>query len=157
MKTSTLCGVAAIALCASLPGIAQTAPPTTPAITAPMSPSEVVASADSEEWQAIAPSDLLIMTLAPDPRGGAGRSGERRVIIQLLPAPFSQGWVGNIRQLATAQWWDGLAIVRTQDNYVVQWGDPDGEDATKARALPVGLQMMTEGGYAVDAQVRASV
>ena len=153
MKTSTLCGVAAIALCASLPDIAQTAPPTTPAITAPMSPSEVVASADSEEWQAIAPSDLLIMTLAPDPRGGAGRSGERRVIIQLLPAPFSQGWVGNIRQLATAQWWDGLAIVRTQDNYVVQWGDPDGEDATKARALPVGLQMMTEGGYAVDAQV----
>jgi cyclophilin family peptidyl-prolyl cis-trans isomerase len=51
------------------------------------------------------------------------RAGQRRVVIQLIPAPFSQGWVGNIRKLAAAKWWDGTSINRVQDNYVVQWGD----------------------------------
>src|SRR5690606_2588212 len=30
---------------------------------------------------------------------------------------------------------DGLAIVRVQENYVVQWGDPDAGEADKARSL----------------------
>ena len=33
------------------------------------------------------------------------------------------------------RYFDGLAVIRAQDNYVVQWGDPDGEDTAKARAL----------------------
>ncbi len=36
-----------------------------------------------------------------------------------------------------------------QDNYVVQWGDPNGEDAAKAKALPEALRVMTEQDYAV--------
>jgi peptidylprolyl isomerase len=82
------------------------------------------------------------MTLTPDARGR-----ERRVVIQLMPAPFSQGWVANIRTLAAAHWWDGLAVTRVQDNYVAQWGDPDGEDPAKARALPEGLRVMGEAEY----------
>ncbi len=73
----------------------------------------------------------------------------RRVVIQLMPAPFSQGWVGNIRKLAAAHWYDGTAIVRVQDNYVTQWGDPDGEVAGKAKVLPADLDVMTEAGYEV--------
>ncbi len=70
------------------------------------------------------------------------------VIIQLMPPPFSQGWVRNIRKLAKANWWDGMSINRVQDNYVVQWGDPagDGEDR---KPLPDGLEMMTEGDYTI--------
>jgi peptidylprolyl isomerase len=84
------------------------------------------------------------MTLAPDAKGKP-----RRVIIQLVPMlmPFSQGWVGNIRALATAHWYDGIAVVRVQDNYVVQWGDPDGEDAGKAKPLPGGLKTVLENDY----------
>ena len=81
-------------------------------------PGEIVAAAKASEWVAIAPSDLLVMDLARD-----AKSKPRRVVIQLLAAPFSQGWVGNIRKLAAAKWWDGTSVNRVQDNYVVQWGD----------------------------------
>ncbi len=37
--------------------------------------------------------------------------------------------------LARQGYFDGLPIIRSQDNYVVQWGDPDGKrDLGKARA-----------------------
>lgn len=105
-------------------------------------PGEIVAASQPEEWIAISPDDLLVMDIAPDAKGKS-----RRVIIQLMPAPFSQGWVGNIRKLAAAHWWDGTAIVRVQDNYVVQWGDPDGEDLVKAKKLPEGLVKVPESDY----------
>ncbi|MGB3754465.1 MAG: peptidylprolyl isomerase [Parerythrobacter sp.] len=107
------------------------------------SPHEIVAGAPQSEWVAIQREDLLVMTLAPDRDGNV-----RRVVIQLMPAPFSQGWVKNIRTLARAQWYDGTSINRVQDNYVVQWGDVDGEDAAKAKPLPEGLQVMGEDEYA---------
>ena len=109
------------------------------------SPGEIVAAAPASDWVAITPTDLLVMTLAP------GRDGKKRqVTIQLMPPPFSQGWVGNIRKLAAAHWWDGLAITRVQDNYVVQWGDPEAEDKAKAKALPAGLQINLEADYSVN-------
>ena len=102
-------------------------------------PSEIVAKAGPQEWVAIEPSDLMVMELTPDAKGKA-----RRVVIQLMPAPFSQGWVGNIRKLAAAKFWDGTSVNRVQDNYVVQWGD-----ATEKKALPDGLAVVPEGEYAV--------
>ncbi|MFM5931953.1 MAG: peptidylprolyl isomerase [Novosphingobium sp.] len=109
---------------------------------AALAPSEIVAAAPRTDWTAIAPSDLLVMDLAPDAKGKA-----RRIVIQLMPAPFSQGWIGNIRKLAAAHFWDGLSVNRVQDNYVVQWGDADGEDKAKARKLPDGLMTMPESAY----------
>ena len=133
-------GAAACAVSASL---AQT-PATTPA----PSPGEVVAAAPASDWTAIAPSDLLVMDLTPGPRGA------RRVVIQLMPAPFSQGWIGNIRKLAAAKWWDGTSVNRVQDNYVVQWGD-----VTEKKALPEGLVTVAETQYTslVDTARQASL
>ena len=108
----------------------------------PLAPSEIVAAASKSDWTRIAPSDLLVMDLSPDAKGRA-----RRVVIQLMPPPFSQGWIGNIHKLAAAHWWDGMSINRVQDNYVVQWGDPNADDKVKAKALPAGLATMTESGY----------
>jgi peptidylprolyl isomerase len=105
-------------------------------------PPEIVASAPAGEWVAIAPADLLVMDLAPDAAGHA-----RRVVIQLLPAPFSATWIGNIRKLAAAHWWDGTSINRAQDNYVVQWGDPEEDDKAKAKSLPAGLIEPSESAY----------
>ena len=150
MKTMHICGITAIALFASSTAQAQLPPPpeaTPPAITAPMSPAEIVANAATADWVAIDPADLLVMELAPDAEARA-----RRVIIQLMPAPFSMGWVTNIRTLAAAHWWNGLSINRVQDNYVVQWGDADGDDSARARAVPARLTVMTEADYTVDAQ-----
>lgn len=121
---------ATAAICAALPVSAQEAK-SYPA------PSEIVAAAKADDWVAIAPSDVLVMDLAPDSKGKP-----RRVVIQLMPAPFSQGWVSNIRKLAAAKWWDGTSINRVQDNYVVQWGD-----ATEKKALPQGLATVEAKEY----------
>ncbi|HQS71495.1 MAG TPA: peptidylprolyl isomerase, partial [Novosphingobium sp.] len=107
-----------------------------------LAPAEIVATAPAVDWLPIAATELLVMDLAPD---AAGRP--RRVVIQLLPAPFSQGWIGNIRKLAAAHWWDGTSINRAQDNYVVQWGDPDGEDKAKAKPLPAALIEVPQSEY----------
>ena len=108
------------------------------------SPAELVAAAPAADWLLIAPQDLLVMDLAPDSTGRA-----RRVVIQLLPPPFSQGWVGNIRKLVAARWYDGVSVNRVQDNYVVQWGDADGEDAAKAKRLPEALSRIDESDYSI--------
>lgn len=100
-------------------------------------PSEIVAAATPAEWVTIRADDLLVMELAPDRAGTP-----RRVLIQLAPPPFSQGWVANIAALAKARWWDGTSVNRVQDNYVVQWGD-----ATEKKPLPAGLSKMTERDY----------
>ena len=119
---------------------AQT-PATEPTSAAP-SPSEIVAAAAASDWADIDAADLLVMDLAPDRAGHP-----RRVVIQLLPPPFAQGWVGNIRVLAAAHWWDGTSINRVQDNYVAQWGDADGENAAKAKPLPSTLATVPQSAY----------
>jgi cyclophilin family peptidyl-prolyl cis-trans isomerase len=108
-------------------------------------PSEIVAAAPKADWTAIPVEDLLVMTLAPDAEGKP-----RTVVIQLMPAPFSQGWVHNIRLFARAKWYDGISVNRVQDNYVTQWGDPnyDNPEATgKPKPLPEGLKVMEEAEY----------
>lgn len=108
-------------------------------------PSEIVAAAPRADWVAIPAEDLLVMTLAPDADGKP-----RQVVIQLMPAPFSQGWVHNIRLFARAKWYDGISVNRVQDNYVTQWGDPnyDNPEATgKPKPLPEGLKVMGEDRY----------
>ncbi|MEO1729766.1 MAG: peptidylprolyl isomerase [Pseudomonadota bacterium] len=122
----------------ALPASAQEAEP------AP-GPSDIINGAGQEDWTVVAPEDLLVMTLAPDAEGK-----ERTVILQLMPAPFSQGWVENIRTLARAEWYDGTSINRVQDNYVVQWGDPNydnPESGGEAKPLPDGLNVMDEAEY----------
>jgi cyclophilin family peptidyl-prolyl cis-trans isomerase len=146
MKKQIL-GLAAAAL--TVPAVAfgqsgtETPPP--PPTESP-SPNEIVASAPASEWVAIEAEDLLVMTLAPDRDGN-----ERKVVIQLMPAPFSQGWVENIRKLARAEWYDGISVNRVQDNYVVQWGDPGHDnpegEGIETKALPEGLRVMTNEDY----------
>lgn len=144
-------GAAAIAISLSVPLLAQTAAPAPTPAPAPASnsmhlptPTEIVAAAPTDAWLPIDPDDLLVMTLSPDATGRP-----RQIVLQLIPAPFAASWTANIRTLARANWWDGLSIVRVQDNYVVQWGDPDGEDAAKAKPLPAGMVATRAEDYMV--------
>ncbi len=85
-----------------------------PADVAKMKPlSELLESSPASDWRRIDPENTLYMELP----GG-------RVVIELAPA-FAPQHVANIRTLVAARYFDGLAIVRAQDNYVAQWGDPD--------------------------------
>nr|WP_229659208.1 peptidylprolyl isomerase [Luteimonas terricola] len=67
------------------------------------------------DWRSPDPGNTLYMELA----GG-------RVVIELAPT-FAPGHVANIRTLAKEGFWDGLTIYRSQDNFVVQFGDLTGE------------------------------
>ena len=137
MRTALLAAATALAL--TLPLAAQEPPKSA------LSPNEIVAAAPRADWAAIPAEDLLVMTLAPDAEGKP-----RQVVIQLIPAPFSQGWVHNIRLFARAGWYDGISVNRVQDNYVTQWGDPnyDNPEATgQVKPLPQGLRTMPESEY----------
>ena len=90
-----------------------------PVLAAPDSPprtmSEVLAATTPADWRPLDPENTLYLQL---PRG--------RVVIELAPA-FAPQHADNLRKLARGKYFDGLAIVRSQDNFVVQWGDPEGK------------------------------
>ena len=85
-------------------------PGTTPA--KPKSMQELLDASKPTDWRALDPANTLYLDLA---------SG--RVIIELAPA-FAPKHVANIRTLAHEGYWNGMSINRSQDNFVVQWGDP---------------------------------
>ncbi len=107
----------------------------------PPTPGSIVAAAPREQWRSIDPADLMVIDLAPDAKGQP-----RRIVVQLMPAPWSQGWVGNIRTLARAHWWDGTTVYRVVDNWVAQWGDGE-DDKEAAKPLPEGLRVVPESEY----------
>jgi cyclophilin family peptidyl-prolyl cis-trans isomerase len=75
--------------------------------------SEILAAAPASAWRTPDPDNVIYLELA------AGR-----VVMELAPH-LAPNHVANIRTLIREKYFDGLAIVRSQDNYVVQWGDPD--------------------------------
>lgn len=81
--------------------------------------SDVLESSSPSDWRQPDPANTLYMELE-----------HGRVVFELAPH-FAPGHVANIRQLVGNGYFDGLAIIRSQDNYVVQWGDPNAgeEDA----------------------------
>jgi peptidylprolyl isomerase len=79
----------------------------------PRTMADVVAAAKVSDWRSLDPQNTLYLEL---PAG--------RVVIELNPA-FAPRHVANIKALAHEHYFDGLAIVRAQDNFVVQWSDPD--------------------------------
>ncbi|HEX5756017.1 MAG TPA: peptidylprolyl isomerase [Arenimonas sp.] len=83
---------------------------------------EVLDAATPTDWREPDPELTVYLQLA---NGG-------RAVIELAPQ-FAPKHVANIQQLLREGYFDGLAIVRSQDNFVVQWGDPDADDASKAR------------------------
>jgi peptidylprolyl isomerase len=84
-----------------------------PAVRPVLSYSERLAASRPADWRALDPENTLYMDL---PSG--------RVVIELSVA-YAPAHAANIRTLAREGYFDGLAIVRSQDNYVAQWGDPD--------------------------------
>lgn len=103
----------------------------------PVTVADLLAGSPAEDWRVPDPEDTLYMDLA---RG--------RVVIELASRVAPQH-VANIRALARAHYFDGLAIVRVQDNYVVQWDDPDHH-----RPVPAGVRAAVEFTAAAGADAR---
>lgn len=104
-----------LALAALILGACATAAPAQqaqPALAVP-SLADILEHSPASDWRPLDPNNTLYMDLA---------SG--RVIIE-LSNDFSPEHAANVRALAHANYWDGAAILRVQDNYVTQWGRPE--------------------------------
>jgi peptidylprolyl isomerase len=84
---------------------------------------DVLDASTPDDWRRLDPENTLYLELD---------SG--RVVIELAPA-FAPEHAANIRALARGGYWDGLSINRSHENFVVQWGDANGEDPAKAKPL----------------------
>ena len=93
----------------------------------PRSMQEILDASKAGDWRNLDPMRTLYMDL------DAGR-----VVIELAPE-FAPAHVANIRALAKGGYWNGLSINRSQDNFVVQWGDPAEEDKDR-RPLSKGAK-----------------
>lgn len=87
----------------------------------PLSSAEVLAQAPVEAWREVDPENLVLLEL---------ESGT--VYIELAPA-FAPKHAEQLRGLIAQGYFDGLAVLRSQDNYVAQWGDPLADDLEQAR------------------------
>ena len=99
--------------------------PLTVAAAQPPTLSEVIAASKPTDWRALDSENTVYLDLE------AGR-----VVIEMAPA-FAPLHVANIKRLAQEHYYDALSIIRVQDNYVVQWGDPDNRHPTPSSAQSV--------------------
>lgn len=111
---STIAVACATFAYASVAAAGGAEPPAMPAKKA-MTTAEVLAASTPGDWRPLDPQNTIYMDL---PAG--------RVIIELAPT-FAPRYVANVKGLARQNYFTGLWIERVQDNYVVQWGDPDGK------------------------------
>lgn len=100
----------AFTLFPGVPVLAATAPDSTRYTP---SASELLAQSKADEWRTPDPRNLLYLQL---PSG--------RVVIELAP-DFTPLHATNIRALVRAHYFDGLSVVRVQDDFVTQWGTPE--------------------------------
>jgi len=84
---------------------------------------EVLAASKPSDWRQISPENTLYLELT-----------NGRVIIELAPA-FAPLHVANVMALAREHYFDGLTILRCQDNYVTQWGDPEADKPERKRKI----------------------
>lgn len=81
---------------------------------------DIVKASSPADWRPLDADNTIYMEL---PSG--------RVVIELAPY-FAPEHAENVKALAREGYFDGLVIMRAQDNYVVQWGDPDNKRVVKS-------------------------
>jgi peptidylprolyl isomerase len=96
---------------------------------------DVLASAKSDDFRSPDPENTLYLEL------DSGR------VVLLLAPEFAPRHVANVKALVREGYFDGTAIVRVHENYVVQWADPDGKRAVRTvqRTLPAEFDRPAAG------------
>ncbi|HXF78683.1 MAG TPA: peptidylprolyl isomerase [Usitatibacter sp.] len=79
-------------------------------------------SSPASDWRPLDPESTLYLEL---PSG--------RVVIELAPA-YAPANVAAIRKLAREGYFEGAFVIRSQDNYVVQWARPESDPRAKSMA-----------------------
>ena len=117
-KVALLAGALMVAVAGA--GAAELAPKATLA--------DVIEGSRPSDWRALDPRNTMYMEL---PAG--------RVVIEMAPV-FAPNHVDNIRTMVREHYFDGLAVIRSQDNWVVQWGDPDEKNPRPMKSAKAKLK-----------------
>jgi len=117
MSAGTKCMLASFIVAGMTAIGAEIAPEKSPTM------AEVLAASKPADWRSLDPENTVYLELT-----------NGRVVIELASA-FAPNHVANIKALVRERYFDGLAFLRCQDNYVVQWGDPDAERPDKKRKI----------------------
>jgi peptidylprolyl isomerase len=120
-KSADMNLIRCILLLCIFPGVDALAAEPTPKKAPTMA--DVLATSKPADWRTLDPENTIYLELT-----------NGRVVIELAPA-FAPNHVANIKALVREHYFDGLAFLRCQDNYVVQWGDPDAEKPDKKRKI----------------------
>jgi peptidylprolyl isomerase len=133
-RAAALARLSGRAPCIAIAGalLAAGAPAADTASTPRRTTAEVIAAAPAGDWRTPDPANTLYLQLA------AGR-----VIIELAP-DFAPQHAENIKTLVREGYFDGLGIIRSQDNFVVQWGDADGARPLKSAKSSVPPEFTVE-------------
>lgn len=89
-------------------------------------PADIIKGSAAADWRALDPDNTLVMEV-----------GGKTVIFELAPR-FAPRHAANIRTLARDHYFDGLAVIRVQDNFVTQWGDPVDDEKEPEKLKPLG-------------------
>jgi peptidylprolyl isomerase len=102
---------------------------------AALSPLEIADAAPPSAWRPVAPDNLLLLETA---RG--------TMAIELAP-DFAPAHIAAIKEMVAAGQFDGGAITRVQDNYVVQWAarPPIDKPAKPPKRLPAEYERPSKG------------
>ncbi|MDY7538655.1 peptidylprolyl isomerase [Undibacterium sp. RTI2.1] len=84
---------------------------------------DLIKASAATDWRPLDPNNTLYMDLE-----------KGRVVIELAP-DFAPDHVKNIKALVSEGYFNGLVVIRSQENYVVQWGDPEDENPAKKREV----------------------
>jgi len=125
---------AVVLLAAALPAAAAPTAPPEP-VSKPLTTAQVLAASSASDWRPLDPQNTLYLELPPG-----------RVVIEMAPV-FAPDHVANVTALAREGYFDGLAFMRSQENYVVQWGDAAGKKPLQKaqRTLPAEFERPLRG------------
>ncbi len=91
---------------------------------------DLLDTSEASDWRELDPENTVYLELA---------SG--RVVIELAP-DFAPNHAANIKALARERYWDELRVIRVNDNYVAQFGDPFADDITQQRAIQLAQRTL---------------
>jgi cyclophilin family peptidyl-prolyl cis-trans isomerase len=86
---------------------------------------DILKASQASDWRPLDPDNTLYLDM-----------DKGRVVIELAPE-FAPKNVANIKALVKDGYFDGLAMIRSHDNYVAQWGDPSEKREFKNAAKKV--------------------
>jgi cyclophilin family peptidyl-prolyl cis-trans isomerase len=98
---------------------------------------EVIAAAGPGDWRTPDPANTVYLQFATG-----------RVVIELA-SDFAPQHAENIKTLVREGYFDGLAVIRSQDNFVVQWGDAEGKRPLKSARSSVPPEFTVAKGMSL--------